>query len=736
MSKLVLTDLNNLENENSTIATLAANNAFTETAIENTLSRDGSSPNQMEANLDMNSNRILNLPAPINDNEPARIIDVGPESVGVFAAAAQVAANAAIVATDTATVVADTATVVSSAAQVATDRTAVSAMVSGLVYNAPDYGWIGDGTDRSTQAQALINTVSAAGGGTINFPASANTYRADSKLTFPTYLTVGDGFDGQASIRLTGSGGSTNLNRASNPTASPAWNNNAATLDLRATGVKVGAGHSGGQGNVIVNGGSGFTDGTYTMTVSGGSFSTAATFHVTFSGGIASSVPTLINGGAYTTIPTNPVSLTGGDGTGVTANIYFDGAKIETTLSGGLEIDHLGFIDGGSANSTPFIQTTNTCLKIHDCTFYGSGNSWQDAIVLGGTLLTGGVLPQTIDSPFLGYGPTVIDNNNFTRLNRSVFFRGWCNGVIVSNNSINCSGTPAGFTSHCGMEIRGAGSAGAEGCIISGNLFEMGATPYGIIINNADNTTFINNAFWDPQAGFLFAYYFDGTNGANTIIMGLVAGTTSQFIGGGQDSINQCNVISATGFDFPNTGTSHGTVFNRFAGNSVILGTYSASDGVAGGLLVTHVSGVGGGGLNLSYDNSGYVHVDGKNLTTGSYPLVLQRSGGTLVVGSGTKTATASSGAATLNKVSGVITSEGLTTAAGSTYTLTITNSKIAAADQVFASVQLGTSTTGVPSITTVTPSSGQVVITIQNIHASAALNGTIKVAFFSVANT
>lgn len=33
-------------------------------------------PNQMENNLDMNSNRILNLPTPVNDNEPARLVDL------------------------------------------------------------------------------------------------------------------------------------------------------------------------------------------------------------------------------------------------------------------------------------------------------------------------------------------------------------------------------------------------------------------------------------------------------------------------------------------------------------------------------------------------------------------------------------------------------------------------------------------------------------------------------------
>lgn len=106
-----------------------------------------------------------------------------------------------------------------------------------------------------------------------------------------------------------------------------------------------------------------------------------------------------------------------------------------------------------------------------------------------------------------------------------------------------------------------------------------------------------------------------------------------------------------------------------------------------------------------------------------------------LHVDSGTKTATATAGAATLNKSAGVITSEALTTAAGATYTLTLTDSTIAAADQVMASVQLGTATTGMPVVTTVTPAAGSVVIVVQNIHASAALNGTIKISYVALKN-
>lgn len=96
----------------------------------------------------------------------------------------------------------------------------------------------------------------------------------------------------------------------------------------------------------------------------------------------------------------------------------------------------------------------------------------------------------------------------------------------------------------------------------------------------------------------------------------------------------------------------------------------------------------------------------------------------------GTLTATASAGAATLNKQRGTITSEALTTAAGADYTLTLTNSKITTARQVFVSLDDGTNTIGPIYVRKVTPGSGSVVIIVRNGHASSALNGTIKINF------
>jgi hypothetical protein len=76
MAKLTTTDLSNLTNEASAVAVINANNAAIEAALENTVSRDGTSPNEMTGSLDMNSNRILNLAEPQTANEPARLVDI------------------------------------------------------------------------------------------------------------------------------------------------------------------------------------------------------------------------------------------------------------------------------------------------------------------------------------------------------------------------------------------------------------------------------------------------------------------------------------------------------------------------------------------------------------------------------------------------------------------------------------------------------------------------------------
>lgn len=80
---MTLTDLVNLENETTAVANINANNALIEAALENTVSRDGTSPNTMSGALDMNSNHIYNLPYPVSIYSPLRVKEAA-EAANVY----------------------------------------------------------------------------------------------------------------------------------------------------------------------------------------------------------------------------------------------------------------------------------------------------------------------------------------------------------------------------------------------------------------------------------------------------------------------------------------------------------------------------------------------------------------------------------------------------------------------------------------------------------------------------
>jgi hypothetical protein len=74
--KVTLANITTFVNDTSAASTYNANNALVTAGFDQCLFLNGTAPNQMQSNLDMNSNRILNLPAPGSVSEPARLIDV------------------------------------------------------------------------------------------------------------------------------------------------------------------------------------------------------------------------------------------------------------------------------------------------------------------------------------------------------------------------------------------------------------------------------------------------------------------------------------------------------------------------------------------------------------------------------------------------------------------------------------------------------------------------------------
>lgn len=180
MAKLTLDDLSQL---NSTAIT-SVNNSWDSLvdAIENTLSRDGTAPNEMNDDLDMNSNKIYNLPEPLTDTEPLRLGDLGDvlqEGDAVIASKTQAEAGA------------------SNALVMTPLRTAQqSAQIVG--WNAQWSGCVGDGvTDDTVNFQAALNS----GYRTIIVPETDDFYLVGGGLIIPseTHLLG----QGKPTIKLT-----------------------------------------------------------------------------------------------------------------------------------------------------------------------------------------------------------------------------------------------------------------------------------------------------------------------------------------------------------------------------------------------------------------------------------------------------------------------------------------------------------------------------------------------------
>lgn len=76
MTKITLNNVGSLIDATTAASTINNNFNTIKTAFDNTLSRDGTSPNQMGTTLDMNSSQIINLPNPATADSPLRLQDL------------------------------------------------------------------------------------------------------------------------------------------------------------------------------------------------------------------------------------------------------------------------------------------------------------------------------------------------------------------------------------------------------------------------------------------------------------------------------------------------------------------------------------------------------------------------------------------------------------------------------------------------------------------------------------
>ena len=190
-----------------------------------------------------------------------------------------------------------------------------------------------------------------------------------------------------------------------------------------------------------------------------------------------------------------------------------------------------------------------------------------------------------------------------------------------------------------------------------------------------------------------------------------VAGTTGGITAFTQTGTGATSAVTLT--------SASATAFNVGANGATnpVFQLNANTASVATGLKITGAA--AGSGVALAAISSG-----------SNESLQLSPKGTGIVLVGETAAVAATGGAATSNTQRGVVTSESITTAAGADYTLTLTNSKVTATSVIQATADNGTNTTEGLAINRVTPGSGSAVIKVRNTHASAALNGTIKVSY------
>ena len=87
----------------------------------------------------------------------------------------------------------------------------------------------------------------------------------------------------------------------------------------------------------------------------------------------------------------------------------------------------------------------------------------------------------------------------------------------------------------------------------------------------------------------------------------------------------------------------------------------------------------------------------------------------------------------TINKQSGIVTTDTLLTAAGEPYTLIIQNSLVSTTSKVLMTMNGDNTSSGIAMFINAVPLTGVIYVVIRNIHASDALNSWVKLSFLVV---
>lgn len=172
MTAITLNNVTNLQDTTTAENTINTNSAAIVTAVEASLALAGG---QMSGNIDTNSNRILNLPYPTSNDEPARWGDTNIAAISTSVTAAAASATAAATSQTAAATSATNAS--SSASSASTSATSASTSASSA----------------STSATAASTSATNAATSATQAAASEAALAAGITTTSTTSLTIGTG---------------------------------------------------------------------------------------------------------------------------------------------------------------------------------------------------------------------------------------------------------------------------------------------------------------------------------------------------------------------------------------------------------------------------------------------------------------------------------------------------------------------------------------------------------------
>lgn len=180
----------------ASVAALNANFAAIVAAIENTVSRDGTSPNSMSGNLDMNSNRILNVPAPTSDNEPITRAYLSTLENNAYTSAVGAAASAAAASTSQTSAASSATSASSSASSASTSASNASTSASNAASSASAASTSASSASSSaSSASSSASSASSSASTASSAATSASAAQVAAEAALASTLTAYDNFD-------------------------------------------------------------------------------------------------------------------------------------------------------------------------------------------------------------------------------------------------------------------------------------------------------------------------------------------------------------------------------------------------------------------------------------------------------------------------------------------------------------------------------------------------------------